>query len=176
MTGGIPDDAGARPQGPGVDLGLLVHAMRLDMVRVRETEILCRVQVALLGQAQGQDQIGQGKEEEEGGSMSKHTPGPWTVCIPTPEEHPGYADGTRDIDVWTGEDGTFIANVGGPPEEQEANAHLIAAAPELLETLRAMPHPMGCHPSEGRHTDVCVAAKAAIAKAEGGSRDSTPAA
>ncbi len=70
--------------------------------------------------------------------MSKHTPGPWTFA----GMHP-YGWGIRVDDVWigtahnnhTGEDarpqGDFPSN-----KEGEANAHLIAAAPDLLAALK----------------------------------------
>ena len=54
--------------------------------------------------------------------MSKHTPGPWSVGGPTE-----YAYQLR-IDP-------SIGVVYGGGEEVQANAHLIAAAPELLEAL-----------------------------------------
>lgn len=56
--------------------------------------------------------------------------------------------------------------VWGGIQETLANARLIAAAPDLLAALKAMPQ-AGCHPSEGKHTKECLAARAAIAKAEG---------
>jgi hypothetical protein len=52
--------------------------------------------------------------------MSKHTPGPWTA------EH-----GSDDYFYVATEDG-----VSFPRDEQKANAHLIAAAPEMLEALK----------------------------------------
>ncbi len=62
-----------------------------------------------------------------------HTPGPWEVCgqfVRTPFRHgePGAA-------------GLMIADVRfgiWPPEQHEANARLIAAAPALLEALRVL--------------------------------------
>ena len=59
--------------------------------------------------------------------MSKHTPGPWEVGINA---------------VITTSDGTKVASavcaIAPPPEfaEVAANARLIAAAPEMLETLK----------------------------------------
>lgn len=63
--------------------------------------------------------------------MSKHTPGPWELYLVSAKQ----------------KDGTFIQDVGdsmGPAmrlvhtnnEEAQANARLIARAPELLETLK----------------------------------------
>jgi hypothetical protein len=59
--------------------------------------------------------------------MSKHTPGPWH-----------YKSGTRGI---FGPEGKAIATLHGTPRgypnpDREANAHLLVAAPDLLEALR----------------------------------------
>ena len=62
--------------------------------------------------------------------MSTHTPGPW-VASP-------FGDCAYEI---VNEVGTAIAEVDGAHEDSariEANANLIAAAPELLAALRAM--------------------------------------
>ena len=68
--------------------------------------------------------------------MSKHTPGPWTA----PE-----ASGLITGYIWAHEPyGGIVAQVedgGQVPYDQEqrkANAHLIAAAPELLEALKSL--------------------------------------
>lgn len=63
-------------------------------------------------------------------TTSKHTPGPWHlsnlshryVRYRLSTDATGY--NICDMDVF-----------GGPPDEKEANARLIAAAPELLEAL-----------------------------------------
>ena len=66
--------------------------------------------------------------------MSKHTPGPWEI-----EEH--YHSGYRWI---SGPEHSQFAQVVWCMEDEdrspecEANAHLIAAAPELLEALEMM--------------------------------------
>ncbi|MFN3858152.1 MAG: hypothetical protein ACK4RV_10400 [Caulobacter sp.] len=60
--------------------------------------------------------------------MAAHTPGPWEVagnCVRT-----RYRMGDPD------NNGTMVADVGVFPPEREANARLIAAAPELLAALR----------------------------------------
>lgn len=60
-----------------------------------------------------------------------HTPGPWT-----------YDDESVTGSVWSGNapsgawpTGVCVASVLGDSAESEANARLIAAAPELLEAL-----------------------------------------
>ena len=93
--------------------------------------------------------------------MSKHTPGPWEI-----EEH--YHFGYRWI---SGPEHSQLAQVVWCMEDEdrspecEANAHLIAAAPELLEALENL---LKVHEGEGgtqRHAGDM--ARAAIAKAKG---------
>ena len=59
--------------------------------------------------------------------MSKHTPGPWKA-------------GSRSVRAPETEDrlGLDIRLYGGNPDDNRANARLIAAAPELLATLRGL--------------------------------------
>ena len=62
--------------------------------------------------------------------MSQHTPGPWslrgrTIRGPHPKDPKGR---TRIVANAVWDRGTYV-------DEAEANAHLIAAAPELLEAL-----------------------------------------
>ena len=59
--------------------------------------------------------------------MAEHTPGPWEVrTTPGSPEDP--------CQVGTGM--VYTADACGPSlEERDANAHLIAAAPEMLEAL-----------------------------------------
>ena len=117
---------------------------------------------------------------------TKHTPGPWTV------EHDGAGypmiAGSEATDWGTEARYHWIANVLAVPEalhkggkirltgmlmETEANARLIAAAPELLEALREfvslMPSAegLGGHAPIGAFQIVADLARAAIAKAEG---------
>jgi hypothetical protein len=64
--------------------------------------------------------------------MSKHTPGPWELRPYTAADSAGWCirlEGERDIDIDEYSD------------ESRGNAHLIAAAPELLETLEALLRP-----------------------------------
>ena len=55
--------------------------------------------------------------------MNKHTPGPWSVGGPTGFVNQVYIE-------------PAIGAVYGSGDEAQANAHLIAAAPELLEALQ----------------------------------------
>ena len=105
-------------------------------------------------------------------SAARHTPGPWT-----------YPGGTGNF--VGGPDRIRVADVGGmerSPEERQANARLIAAAPDLLAACKAA-WPMldraadqladdeACEES-GRVADACATfamdLRAAILKAEGG--------
>lgn len=76
-----------------------------------------------------------------------YTPGPW------------FADGIF-IETEGGIAGRHIATVASKTKESQANAVLLAAAPELLATLKRLAY--------GDHTsDDVNAAISAIAKAEG---------
>ena len=95
-------------------------------------------------------------------SDTKHTPGPWMES---------------SFEVWSPLNGKrfgkVVANLRraeAPDDEARANAHLIAAAPELLEALEAVLRfdRSESIPGEYKH-DVTLAPKvrAAIAKATG---------
>ena len=89
--------------------------------------------------------------------MSKHTPGPWslrgrTIRGPHPKDPKGR---TRIVAAAIWDRGTYV-------DEAEANADLIAAAPELLEALERVKATgvfLGAIPQE--------MVDAAIAKAKG---------
>lgn len=95
--------------------------------------------------------------------MTKHTPGVWEVT------------GRAGKGVMVATEGAWIAVVYGPnvTTESEANARLIAAAPELLEALKecaevACAETCDWISSESPiHTKECKGAYAVIAKAEG---------
>ena len=103
--------------------------------------------------------------------MSKHTPGPWTV------NPAGYTEHHRDS-VIVDDAGDRIAVVRGKDVVDSihiANAHLISAAPDLLEACKTLADYFSGHnpqdiPSEcgSGVRDALVLARAAIAKAEGG--------
>lgn len=86
---------------------------------------------------------------------TKHTPGPWVI---------GKHD--HDVVMVDTASGTAICDVYGDSDDRPANAHLIAAAPDLLEALETL------------YRAVCIAdadlrpgeqlAREAIAKAKGG--------
>ena len=93
---------------------------------------------------------------------TKHTPGPW---------------GPRSLPDMVGTENMLIASVypmhGDAPEECEANALLIAAAPDMLAALQALEE---CYCEAGtaltrderhRHRQTLMSARAAIAKATG---------
>lgn len=86
---------------------------------------------------------------------SKHTPGPWS-----------YSKGERHnffyIDSPSGD--VVYVTESLQPDHVEANARLIAAAPELLENL------IGCMEALASHVPDCIevqCARAAIAKTTG---------
>lgn len=88
--------------------------------------------------------------------MNMHTPGPWTT------QHP---QGTFETFIWQAEPhSVLLASAHGL--NREANARLIAAAPELLEAVYQLVQWADCMggfeaPQWGR-------ARAALAKAKGG--------
>jgi len=88
--------------------------------------------------------------------MSKHTPGPW--------EAPNIDDGCSARQYWiVGPDGEQLAAVVDDHSDPQADALLIAAAPDLLEALFAI--------RDARNTDQDLAAWAlaelAMSKATG---------
>ncbi len=88
---------------------------------------------------------------------SKYTPGPWLIV---PQTEP------RTVKIGTGEKGWLgVAQAfGDSDEEAQANSRLIAAAPELLETLKlSLPFLLYWQAA----TDTAVKVRAVIAKAEG---------
>jgi hypothetical protein len=94
----------------------------------------------------------------EGDDMSKHTPGPWTA-IP---------DDDGDEDNWyvlTEKEAAIAVGLYGP------DARLIAAAPDLLAVLQDLADVSRGYLEHMDAEDIAAleAARAAIAKAEGGS-------
>lgn len=117
--------------------------------------------------------------------MAKHTPGPWMVGGI-------YPKGEEDRRAITADDGTkyhrrrTVARVVTPTgyadthPEIEANAHLIAATPEMYEALKSLIYTaskLWDMVKPIKDSDAVIAthpiiekAKAALAKAEGGER------
>ena len=98
-----------------------------------------------------------------------HTAGPWQY-IKSQEDD--VQNGSEHFSILTGEsdDGWFIADLlNGLNQEAEANARLIAAAPDLLEALHlAVDMIEPAYPEADLDPDV-KQIRAAIAKAEGNS-------
>ena len=100
--------------------------------------------------------------------MSNHTPGPWTFKGRTVRgPHPRDPEGrTRIVANAIWDRGTYVG-------EAEANAHLIAAAPELLDVLELALRAHGTMLLSDPPQDPWVSwaveqkARAAIAKATG---------
>lgn len=111
--------------------------------------------------------------------MSKHTPGPWLTD--RNNVHTGqiaiihHCLNNDWVEVWTDK----WAQTGLGEEEQEANARLIAAAPDLLEALKTAMQQletdaifMSLSGANGDHqAKAALIARAAIAKTTGESHD-----
>lgn len=95
--------------------------------------------------------------------MSNYTPGPWYIKTnPIPERNGrlwGWVDANPPGEPDKSISGALVSWTQG--EKSEANARLIAAAPELLEALQEVVA------FTGAHGGPYVRARAAIAKATG---------
>lgn len=94
-------------------------------------------------------------------SAAKHTPAPWTVTDTGVRDVGGYIAFTPKAFHYPNQDERYEKEI----LEREANARLIAAAPELLEALKEIIYSCEipfCDPSE-----LVIKARAAIAIAEG---------
>jgi hypothetical protein len=114
-------------------------------------------------------------------SISKATPGPWTLelCRLSPDS-PLFGFGIKAVGkvpfvasagvaspnhaLIVDPDFRNICTTGYTEEEVEANAHLIAAAPDLYEALKAM---LKYYDTPSGPADLLAQATAAIAKADG---------
>lgn len=91
----------------------------------------------------------------------KHTPGPWYADP--------YEDDCDGIGVCAKGKG-IVADVDSDycePEEMRANAHLIAAAPEMKEALQWVESAFRDYSLDHGARNAMVRVKAALAKAEG---------
>jgi len=97
--------------------------------------------------------------------MAKHTEGPWRVG------DAGCAVFGPKTDAPSPKTIACLSKVASAPEETRANARLIAAAPELLDALKAMlAGAQEAAWTEGWGDDVpeeVLAARKAVARAEG---------
>jgi hypothetical protein len=98
-----------------------------------------------------------------------HTPGPWKVIYDNGDYYV-RGDGATIADCTS-----WSANTGqpNPPREVDANARLIAAAPEMLEALKALHDETADyitrnHLGDAHHNRAMQLADAAIRKAEEG--------
>ena len=97
--------------------------------------------------------------------MTQHTPGPWGIAVPE------QTDAVQRLVTFEGREyGQAIATVHGPGwgatrEGMQANARLIAAAPELLEALKVCQ--VRIFMLEGSENNEYQTATDAIAKATG---------
>lgn len=95
-------------------------------------------------------------------TTTQHTPGPWTVDY--------VIDGGYQVSGTEEGDRVVIAHRNEVPMRHEefcANAHLIAAAPELLEALYHMQHCAHCAEDRWSECEGGRKAENAIAKADG---------
>ena len=108
--------------------------------------------------------------------MSAHTKGPWSIYRPiskNAEARLGVdgSNGHAIVFFAYGDDNTDSGIHGATPEEAEANARLIAAAPDLLEALKGLYADqvdyLTINKLGGKDNHWMKAARAAISKAEG---------
>jgi hypothetical protein len=92
-------------------------------------------------------------------NTTQHTPAPWSIewdhQSNTPEFIRAFVDGEM-------EDVAIVI-----PDTSVANAHLIAAAPDLLESLKDLENILSCKPCDRDEHKLLDAARAAILKAKG---------
>lgn len=92
--------------------------------------------------------------------MTQHTPGPWRVDY---DQRPDGADQILDANERT------VAFIATPKEDHETDARLIAAAPAMLEALRALSGAASMTLRYGEQEDLAAArdkARAVLAEIE----------
>lgn len=95
----------------------------------------------------------------------KHTSGPWVA-----DNNEGFSPWTiwsRMTPTGHGTPGPQVAQLAGDSAETDADAHLIAAAPELLEAAQAAWNCIGELPPTQARVEVAQLLQAAIEKAIG---------
>lgn len=100
--------------------------------------------------------------------MSKHTPGPWLVTGGSfVYALNSYGTNSFWTNIYGGSQGGY-KSPATPNEEIEANANLIAAAPDLLEAaILALDEMCNTSAPRSSFTDAVDALDAAIARAKG---------
>jgi hypothetical protein len=107
---------------------------------------------------------------------AKHTPGPWSVPhMARPEVDcdcvyvlaNGYMGSVADISVYNGKPIGEGGNDSPPLAEAQANARLIAAAPDLLEALQELHEIFNGLVGSANYPKQVKKTRAAIAKALG---------
>lgn len=97
---------------------------------------------------------------------TQHTPGPWHARVHSTYSHIWGPDGTKRGCI-----GSVNLHGDTSREEREANARLIAAAPELLEALRRawalVDSQIRCNAPTENAIKLAADIRAAIARAEG---------
>lgn len=105
--------------------------------------------------------------------MGQHTQGPWIISLDPRYPNEPCIDAVIDGVVWHV---ALCHNAVGPDDgSAEANARLIAAAPELLATLRAALPVLHAEPDQSRYeAALSVLAKIDSAKPHRPSRKNIP--
>ena len=102
-------------------------------------------------------------------SKKAHTKGPWLIregFDPDDWEIYPMRDGPPDVGEWT--ELAVVPGHWGDDEELEANARLIAAAPDLLEALERLLAAAEKTTFSDQFPQECENARAALSKATGG--------
>jgi hypothetical protein len=106
--------------------------------------------------------------------QTQHTPGPWRVYRQPSKTWQGmYSLHVLASDQTPAEMAAAIVHVAGTNPDDEANARLIAAAPEMLEALATL---LGCAETDSMDDksnvwrSAIIDARATIAKATGGAQ------
>lgn len=106
--------------------------------------------------------------EGEAMTQSKHTPGPWEVDDASGEGAVGVFDENGQRICYMSEDAMAPDGLRSRAED-DANARLIAAAPEMLAWILEAEHRRSCHVKFSRRSEACTCGReAAIRKATGG--------
>ena len=103
------------------------------------------------------------KKQTEPAEIAEHTPGPWSIHD---RAKTAVVDSSGIVVAACGSHSNNLRDAGELEAEQQANAHLIAAAPELLAALQHLRDAF-IGTSIEVQADAMRNARAAIAKATG---------